>query len=302
MQKSVLLNRVFIIFFTILTFSVFSTNGKTMEATCEPDSGCYQVELVEIIPCTEESGAKFTYKVSVGEDCKDLSHWVLSFDECDFEELILDITASDDADKFSCVDPDLSTQATGLKDDEMIESGMMREITIESSECWCGTPGTFSAKAGDCEPTVGEVIVPASGEDEDGDGFCDDGEEPPLEAVCGNGFRKVDEPGIEECDDGNIMNGDGCSSNCMVEDNCECVDVAAEMEGRVTSECTCAEDSPIGVPEGPGNVSSLEGACSLQQNSSPQLFGSLLFLAWLAVALGTRLIMTKVYIRRKLKE
>ncbi len=31
-------------------------------------------------------------------------------------------------------------------------------------------------------------------------------------AVCGNGFRE----GVEECDDGNIINGDGCDSQCKI--------------------------------------------------------------------------------------
>jgi len=36
--------------------------------------------------------------------------------------------------------------------------------------------------------------------------------QPPV-AVCGNGARE----GIEQCDDGNIMNGDGCSFACQIE-------------------------------------------------------------------------------------
>ena len=33
---------------------------------------------------------------------------------------------------------------------------------------------------------------------------------------CGNGIRES--MLLEECDDGNTMNSDGCSSNCFIED------------------------------------------------------------------------------------
>lgn len=38
--------------------------------------------------------------------------------------------------------------------------------------------------------------------------------------ICGNGWFE----GIfdEQCDDGNIAQGDGCSPNCMIEDGFEC--------------------------------------------------------------------------------
>ncbi len=37
--------------------------------------------------------------------------------------------------------------------------------------------------------------------------------------VCGNGIR---EPS-EECDDGNMLNNDGCSSKCTIEDGYSCI-------------------------------------------------------------------------------
>jgi len=40
--------------------------------------------------------------------------------------------------------------------------------------------------------------------------YC--GEEP-QEPICGNGIKEKD----EECDDGNLMNEDGCSSACLIE-------------------------------------------------------------------------------------
>ena len=38
---------------------------------------------------------------------------------------------------------------------------------------------------------------------------------PAVPAVCGDGTREVP----EECDDGNLINDDGCSSQCTIESN-----------------------------------------------------------------------------------
>ena len=37
--------------------------------------------------------------------------------------------------------------------------------------------------------------------------------------VCGDG-KKI----LDECDDGNLVDGDGCSSNCQIEEHFTCVD------------------------------------------------------------------------------
>ena len=57
--------------------------------------------------------------------------------------------------------------------------------------------------------------------------FYYDGEEGGCKEICGDGFRYTEEtaPGLKkylECDDGNRINGDGCSSNCEVEVNWSC--------------------------------------------------------------------------------
>ena len=41
--------------------------------------------------------------------------------------------------------------------------------------------------------------------------------------------------GISECDDGNIISGDGCSSECMIEENFLCVG------GTFESQDSCRE-------------------------------------------------------------
>lgn len=37
--------------------------------------------------------------------------------------------------------------------------------------------------------------------------------------MCGNGKTQGS---LEECDDGNVVSGDGCSSTCKIEDNFDC--------------------------------------------------------------------------------
>ena len=46
---------------------------------------------------------------------------------------------------------------------------------------------------------------------------------------CGDGFNY----GLNECDDGNTLNGDGCSSTCAVESDYVCTG------GSYTSSDTC---------------------------------------------------------------
>jgi cysteine-rich repeat protein len=35
----------------------------------------------------------------------------------------------------------------------------------------------------------------------------------PISDVCGNGYKE----GLEQCDDGNLLNGDGCNNQCLIE-------------------------------------------------------------------------------------
>ncbi len=60
----------------------------------------------------------------------------------------------------------------------------------------------------------------------DANGFCDD--------ICGDGKLFY-----VECDDGNLIDGDGCSSTCTVEYDFTCVD------GSPTSVSICSYSGPI---------------------------------------------------------
>jgi fibro-slime domain-containing protein len=78
---------------------------------------------------------------------------------------------------------------------------------------------------------------------------------------CGDGINNQN--GIEECDDGNVLPGDGCNGNCKVERNWKC-----PPEGKCTREVVCG-DGKIGPGEvcDDGNASDGDGCnatCTVQ--------------------------------------
>lgn len=44
--------------------------------------------------------------------------------------------------------------------------------------------------------------------------------------ICGDGFNF----GINECDDGNLISGDGCSADCVVEEDWRCENGTSESK------------------------------------------------------------------------
>ena len=72
------------------------------------------------------------------------------------------------------------------------------------------------------------------------DGWACEGQPSLCGPICGDGIwidRSL--PGVtigigEECDDGNLQDGDGCNEDCDVEPDCECIG-----EPPATSQCTC---------------------------------------------------------------
>jgi len=77
----------------------------------------------------------------------------------------------------------------------------------------------FFQRCNDPGPTCGDGIVQAPEQCDDGNVLDGDGcsstctIEGPIVAVCGDGF--ADRP--EQCDDGNVLSGDGCSATCTLE-------------------------------------------------------------------------------------
>jgi len=79
-------------------------------------------------------------------------------------------------------------------------------------------------------------------DDDSGTGNSDASSTDASSGICGNGTRTSD----EACDDGNIDNGDGCTSACVVEDNfacptenSECIQIVTCGNGRIEGPETC---------------------------------------------------------------
>ena len=61
--------------------------------------------------------------------------------------------------------------------------------------------------------------------------------------ACGDGKMYI---GVEQCDDGNIQNGDGCSSTCAAEGGATCGDNICDVKQESTS--TCPQDCGLVCP------------------------------------------------------
>ena len=78
---------------------------------------------------------------------------------------------------------------------------------------------------------------------------------------CGDGINN--QGGIEECDDGNVLPGDGCNGNCKIEPNWDC-----PQQGPCTRKIICG-DGTIGAGEvcDDGNTKDNDGCsadCTVQ--------------------------------------
>ncbi len=80
--------------------------------------------------------------------------------------------------------------------------------------------------------------------------------------VCGDGmWFDTSVPGVtigfaEQCDDGNLVDGDGCDAQCNVEDDCEC-----EGPAPGTSTCVCGLGTSTGMADS-GSSSDSGGSSS----------------------------------------
>src|SRR5215831_21260425 len=87
----------------------------------------------------------------------------------------------------------------------------LAELGEPCNDGWC-QDGMSCRRISATDPTQKKCVAP---------GFCRNGMPPPgelceLPTTCGNGVR---EPG-EACDDGNTVDGDGCSGDCKSNEIC----------------------------------------------------------------------------------
>ncbi len=92
-----------------------------------------------------------------------------------------------------------------------------------------------------------------------------------CQPLCGDGIwfdssvEGVNFAAAEECDDGNLMNGDGCDSNCEIEDGCECGGI---VEGTSMCECGVGDSGSSGGSSSDDGGSSSSGGGGSSSSSS----------------------------------
>jgi cysteine-rich repeat protein len=135
------------------------------------------------------------------EGCPDLSHWVLALCQGAFDDFVATGEKCEPQDCFNVTDDPGTTGLTGVK---------WNNITNGFVDPPSGATFTFTLSQdfplddnADVGFKAGETVVSGTIEG-------------PSCAVCGDGV--VEAP--EECDDGNLIDGDGCSSTCQIEGVC----------------------------------------------------------------------------------
>ena len=89
----------------------------------------------------------------------------------------------------------------------------------------CNNPGTTNSS---CSTTTGELTIETCSVS-CADGICTN----TTSQVCGNGVRE----GTEQCDDTNVVNGDGCSSTCQTESTMACTSGQTRECGSNIGQC-----------------------------------------------------------------
>jgi cysteine-rich repeat protein len=101
-----------------------------------------------------------------------------------------------------------SGSATGVGAPENTPVGLMRGTAIGRRLDVCGAPGTLDL-CDDTDDSANDFISGLTPAPRNNAGM--NGTIPP--SICGNGFVQS----LEQCDDGNVANGDGCSNVCLRE-------------------------------------------------------------------------------------
>ena len=226
--------------------------GSETCETCIPDCGSCPTtcgdgnkEIGEAcdsdtIDCSELSGYEPGYDATCLDDCSgyDVDDCVALPDCYDgdadgYHVIAVDCEGSNDCDDFRA---DINPGAEEICNNEDDDCDDVVDTIVEEcglGECAGGTR-TCTAGVWDICSTAWSATVEICDDeldnDCDGDTDCDDSSciSDPYCEYCGNG---VVETG-EECDDGNNVDGDGCSSDCMLEVSCQ-VDQKAETIGSL---------------------------------------------------------------------
>ncbi len=113
------------------------------------------------------------------------------------------------------VENPLTTSETECDDTNTVGGdGCGATCQVETGWSCTGTPSVCTPICGDGLTVDGEPCDDDNGSNNDAclnlSGIC-------TAATCGDGFRKTGGPGPNElCDDGNMVNGDGCNNDCTV--------------------------------------------------------------------------------------
>ena len=119
-------------------------------------------------------------------------------------------------------------------------------VRVDGEECDDGNVHELDGCSAQCTVECGFTC--ASGEDGNTKDTCT--------ATCGDGVRSYF---VEDCDDGNVVDGDGCSSTCQIEEGWTC---AGDWCDTVSCTPICGDGKRVGVEEcDDGNGWSFDG-CS----------------------------------------
>lgn len=173
--------------------------------------------------------------------------------DCGFETSCANGVDDDQDGYFDCQDPDCSSQCSvhetecqnTLDDDldgliDCLDPDCLTQAVCGGHELQChdgkddDLDGAIDCKDGDCPACPATETICDDLYDDDADGLvdCEDDDCATACATGGCGDGAVADG--EQCDDGNMASGDGCSANCVVEIAAYCASLAALPMGPTT--------------------------------------------------------------------
>gem|GEM_PF-3376918 len=108
---------------------------------------------------------------------------------------------------------------------------------------------------GTLNTTAGEVCDDGTNNNT-GEGFCI--ADCSAVQTCGDGIQN----GTEQCDDGNLIDGDGCSSTCMLAQNAQCPDFSKLQFFAKVTRTACTTNADCSAAGNPGSCDTGLGVCT----------------------------------------